>query len=330
MQTIPEPVLSDPRFSPARRARATLLAAVLAIVPVLAGAPALAQQGSDPPPASQSDASDAGEQPGADLPSADELFGRHLKAIGGKEAIEKHRNRVIEGTVSSQRGDFFAMLTVWTSEGNRLKRRIESPGRVTRTDFFSGTYGWRELADGRMSIVAGKELVDLAQAAEYKIMLDYETSFPRRKTMRETEIEGEPVYVVETLSRYRKPLRLFFHRETGLLVMMETTRQGEQEEAEPVRIHFKDYEEIDGVKYSMKQIQQSAQGTQTIVYDSLRTNIEDFPEIEPPDEVMKVIRRLEERARQQNQGTQGGDQPRPDPPAPPDVPTGGNGNGGGG
>ncbi|MFG0326983.1 MAG: hypothetical protein ACF8SC_06930 [Phycisphaerales bacterium JB037] len=244
-------------------------------------------------------------QPAADLPEADAIFDRFIEAIGGEEAIRAQKNRAADGTMTSEDGSYFAFLNVWAAEPALLKTRVEEPGKPSVEQYFDGRFGWVISATGEGILLRGASLRDIAESATFFAYLEYEKSFPQRRTAAETTWDGKPAYRVDVVSVFGKRPRLYFAKETGLLLGIETVSAGPQGDM-PSSAILRNYKEVDGVKVATEVVQNAGGNKITIRYNNYRANIDDFPEIKLPDRLQEIVDELERRQREQ-QEKQGGE-----------------------
>lgn len=240
-------------------------------------------------------------QPAADLPEADAIFDRFIEAIGGEEAVRAQKNRAADGTMTSEDGSYFAFLNVWAAEPALLKTRVEEPGKPSVEQYFDGRFGWVISATGEAILLRGGSLRDIAESANFFAYLEYEKSFPQRRTAAETTWDGKPAYRVDVVSIFGKRPRLFFNKETGLLMGIETVSAGPQGDSPSTAI-LRNYKEIDGVMVATEVVQNAGGRKITVRYDNYRANIDDFPEIKLPDQLQEIVNELERRQREQQGG----------------------------
>ena len=78
----------------------------------------------------------------ATLPTPKELLERHVKAIGGREAIVAHSSRRATGTMSIPASGMEGTLEIIQAKPNKSLMRITLPGVGTMEEGFDGTHGW--------------------------------------------------------------------------------------------------------------------------------------------------------------------------------------------
>ncbi len=183
----------------------------------------------------------------ASLPaqSAESIIERHIKALGGKKALQAIASVRITGSVTrngaaSQPGDF-----LWQTRAPGsfyVETRI---GEAHRIEACNGKSGWVEDTDGGLRTLTGREQARARAAALYRN--DHFLNYKKQKTKvqllgRET-LAGRPVAVVEMTTYTGLQRKAYFDVENYLLLKDEAEREGGREE-----IFFGDYRAVNGVK----------------------------------------------------------------------------------
>jgi hypothetical protein len=184
------------------------------------------------------------DQPGANLPSADEVLRKYLQAIGGAEAAARVTSRVQKGTLTA--GSKHFPVDVLAKPPAKRVTTIRLPGgdSITATN---GDEGWLS--------TPGRGIHDMGPSELDGATLDAEIFFPGRlkllfeelRVQTKEEVNGKDTYVVSGTRGSRPPAQLYFDVESGLLVRVlrfVKTPLG----LNPVRIDYADYRQEDGVK----------------------------------------------------------------------------------
>lgn len=182
----------------------------------------------------------------APLPSVDEVLERYVRAVGGKEAVEKVTSRAWKGSRVGADG-VLVPEEGYAKAPNKMLTVTSYPSVVFRTGF-NGAQGWM-----RSSQQGGRDL-DEAMLAQ----LRREAEFYKETRLREwyttmavlgrASVGEREAYVVEaTPSGGGDAEKLFFDVQTGLLVRKYSeskTMLGQF----PSQIDYEDYRDVDGVK----------------------------------------------------------------------------------
>ena len=176
-------------------------------------------------------------------PTAEQIFDKYYQALGGNEALDKLKSRVMKGTLVTGQGEVAYTLT--QSGADSVHAIITTPqGVIERA--LNGATGWeksnrgvRDLSDGEISYVRRYSLLypDLKLKDQFT-----RTSFGGKQ-----KIDERDVYVVRGTTTTGKRETLFFDVESGLLLRrtsLTTTLVGQI----PEQVDFADYKDVDGMK----------------------------------------------------------------------------------
>ncbi len=180
----------------------------------------------------------------ASLPSADQIVGKYLQAVGGAEAAARISTRIQKGTltVGSQQ---FPVEVLARSPSKRVTT-VHFPGGDSVTSV-SGDEGWL--------ITPGRPVHDMTTAEVDAAKMDAELFFPATlrqlfkelRVERQDQVDGRDAYVVLGMRDNQPPVQLYFDQESGLLVRVlryTETPLGEN----PTQIDYADYRSEGGVK----------------------------------------------------------------------------------
>jgi SH3-like domain-containing protein len=197
------------------------------------------------------------------MPTVDQIVERYVQAVGGREAIERLRTRVMTGHLVTD-------LPTWSppvhEEVEVELRSATSRGYLSVMqaqdgavwDGFDGTVEWSRSAAG-VEIDDGVD-VRLAWFLDPQGALRLREYFPDMTLRGATELDGRRVYVVDIDDE--RLHAMYFDAETGLLVRLGYNRElGEYREVDGVMVPF-------SVSFSRKG------GSSTYVFDNVEHNVE--------------------------------------------------------
>lgn len=238
------------------------------------------------------------EQPAADLPTPSAIIDRYIEAIGGRERYFAQTNRILEGTSMTKPGSAFSLITIWQSRDNRLRLRSEKPGATWLDLHFADDAAWMIDGRGRISLLGGAVLLDMADSADFYAYADPDKRYESLTTIGVEPFEDRLAYKVMCRTIYHKDEALYFDTKTGLLLGLETT-QATNEGIKPITVLLQDYKPYGGILFPTRIIQRGQDGTTTFQFSKIRVDVEDFVAIEMPE---VVARRVEE-IRQQKESS---------------------------
>ncbi len=177
--------------------------------------------------------------------SAEQIIERHIKALGGKKALQGISSARIAGSVTrnaaaDQPGDF-----LW---------QTRAPGSFTmetrfvgahHIEAFNGKSGWVEDTAGGLRTLTGREQARARAAALYRNdrLLNYKKEKTKVQLLGRETVAGRAALAVEMTTRSGLQRKLYFDAESYLLLKEEEERERGREE-----IFFGDYRAVDGVK----------------------------------------------------------------------------------
>jgi len=178
--------------------------------------------------------------------TVDDLFDRYVKAMGGREALEKIKSSLTKGTIEVPAFSSTSNIEIWKKAPNQyFSTVVLDMGSIERV--FDGQTGWsKDPFGGGVRELTGLELRDLKQDAEFYLPLKMRERFPEAKLTGKQKMNTAEFYVVE-IPVEGKTQKIYFDAGTGLLTRWDkenTTPEG------PVaaELRWEDYREVDGVK----------------------------------------------------------------------------------
>jgi photosynthetic reaction center cytochrome c subunit len=212
------------------------------------------------------------------LPPADQLLDKYLSAIGGAAALEKVSSRVEKGKLTANGHEM--SIEVYSKAPDKRISIMHLPNGDSITAF-DGKQGWLT-NNGHAHLMsasendAGRLDADLHFAADVKSLYKKFTTLPGEK------IDGHDTYLVVGRSEGQPPLRLYFDKDSGLLLRLiryAETPLGRN----PTQIDYADYKDTDGVKIPYKWTLARTNGRFTIQVTDVQQNVPvDDAKFNPP------------------------------------------------
>jgi hypothetical protein len=158
----------------------------VAVVAALLSAPLYAQAPAPKPPAATAS---------AELPDARTIVDRHIKAIGGRQAVLAHTSMHATGTLSMPANGISGPVEIYGAAPNRALVKTSVSGIGDIVDGFDGTHGWS------ISPMTGPTLKSGLELEEAKFDADFysELRDPKKytmKTLEKTTFDGRDCYKV--------------------------------------------------------------------------------------------------------------------------------------
>lgn len=183
------------------------------------------------------------------LPSADDILNKYLQAAGGAEAIGKISSRVETGTVSFAGRQF--PVEVMAKAPNKRISIVHLPNGDSITAF-GGQKGWLATPGPRPPRdMNAYENEASSFDATFHLPVALNKMFAQFHVRPAESINGHDVVQVIGINQGKPPLRLFFDKQSGLLlrtIRYEQTPLGNN----PTQTDYADYKDQGGVKIPLQ------------------------------------------------------------------------------
>jgi len=205
------------------------------------------------------------------LPTADEILNKYLQAVGGAEAIQKINSRVEKGTINFGGQQF--PVEVLAKAPNKRISLVHTPGGDNITAF-DGHMGWIGNPGPRPPReMSAPENEAIGFDATFYLPTELKKMFAQfRVRPAADKIGAHDVYQLIGANPGKPPMRLFFDKESGLLVRSvryADTPLGRN----PTQVDYADYRSQDGVKVPFQWTIARPLGRFTIQIAELQQNV---------------------------------------------------------
>jgi photosynthetic reaction center cytochrome c subunit len=200
-------------------------------------------------------------------PTPQQVLAKYNEAIGGKEAVEKIKTRVIKGVSVAANGQSFPLEILFASP-DKYSLSVNLPQGAT-TQKLSGTSGWIKNAreDRAMDSIDISRAKSLAWSLE---PLQIKEPYPQMAFGGAEKINGRDTQILRMALPNKRRAAFYFDKETGLLsrrVVTTDTPIGIDSE----QTDYEDYREVEGVKVPHT--------IRTSYFDNLYSSTRKFTEI---------------------------------------------------
>jgi hypothetical protein len=208
-----------------RRAPCVSMLAITAVLTV--SAPAGAQSPALPPPARppKADVETARAAASATLPSARSIIDRHVKAIGGRDAILSHSSTHATGTLSIPSAGIAGTIEIVAAKPNKSVLKISLAGVGDVHEGFDGTTAWTLSPMSGPMVLEGKQLDEKRFDADYYAELHDDRRYESMTTVEQATFEGRPCYKLRLVRKGGGEDIEYYDVETGLKAGSHTTRE---------------------------------------------------------------------------------------------------------
>lgn len=203
------------------------------------------------------------------FPPADQLLDKYVSAIGGAEALQKVISRVQKGRLTAFGGQHFSVDVYSKAPEKRLSVMHLSNGDSVTA--FDGKQGWLSVP-GHVHLMSDAENAEARMDADLYFPLHVKTLYEKFRVDAGEKIDGHDTYLVVGRSETQPPLRLYFDRESGLLLRL--TRYAETPLGRnPTQIDYADYRDANGLKVPFRWTLSRPGNQFTIQVEQLQQNV---------------------------------------------------------
>ena len=192
-------------------------------------------------------AAGAAASPAAASPTVDEILEKYVKALGGKESLEKLSTRYIKGSFDIEAANMSGSFESFAKAPNKSSTRITIQGFGDINNVYDGTKGWAVDPFTGFRELSGVELAATKREADFHSALNFRKNFTKLEVKGKEKVESSEAYVVEATPLDGTPEKFYFDVNSGLVVRHDSERESPQGKLS-AEIYLNDYKEIDGVK----------------------------------------------------------------------------------
>lgn len=182
------------------------------------------------------------------LPTAQEIFDRYARAVGGRAAWEKISSRVSRGTLQVEGIDGTGTMLVYERAPNLQLSILKLPNGAVLRDGFDGTASWEQDPRGVVKEVTGARGADNRAESDFYSEIELGKLFPHARTAGRQTVDGRQAYVVEGSIPGGTLRKMYFEVDTGLRFRTEVFENALSPSPTTV-LHYEDYREIDGIQF---------------------------------------------------------------------------------
>jgi zinc protease len=208
------------------------------------------------------------------FPTADEIFANNVKAIGGKEAIEKITSRSMKGSFDIEAfGVTGAPVEMFFKAPNKTSTKIDIPGFGVVNRVFDGANGWSSDPMSGLRELSGAELGQMKRGSDFYQELNYKEHYTKTAVKGKEKVGSYETYVIEATPAEGSPEKFYFDVNTGLLVRHDAEAETPQGTM-MMETYLEDYKVVDGVKIPHTTKQVSAAVSFVIKFTEVKNNVE--------------------------------------------------------
>lgn len=178
----------------------------------------------------------------------EEVLANYVKALGGKESIEKVKTRVVKGTAEGMGMPAPLPWEFYAAAPNKQLSKVTVTGFGDVLEGFDGQVAWSKNPITGVRVKEGDELAKVKREAGLDRDLRFATLYPDLTYKGIEKMDAEDVMVLEAKPSPTSTERFSFSSKTGLLVRQESRFQTDQGSVK-TETRFADYRNVDGLQF---------------------------------------------------------------------------------
>ncbi len=232
----------------------------------------------------------AGAASAADLPDAQDVIDKHIKATGGEDAFRKLETQVSKATFKLSEMGMEGTMTTYKAKGGKSLTQVEFGAFGTITSGTNGGVSWQMNPMEGNTVREGQEMARELRSAEFNVFLNWKAHFEKAQCVGEESVDGAQCYKVVMTPSNDDPVSYFFDKKSGLLLKQQqklTEVPGGTE-----TITFSNYKKVNGISVPHKVAIDAVEATFEITFDSIEFNVDIPPDrFDLPEEVKVLVKK---------------------------------------
>ena len=185
------------------------------------------------------------------LPTIEELLKTYVNAIGGRDAQEKFKSRVIKGRIELAGAPSWGQLEIYGKAPNKslTVMNVDPMGQVKHG--YDGCTAWSAGDTIGLKTLTGPALAYFSTNSDFYRDMKLRELYPGLRVMGRMKASDREFYLVEGFPIVGGAEIMYFDSKTGLLTGRDITQQTPQG---PIRVEmrYSDWRNVDGVKLPFK------------------------------------------------------------------------------
>lgn len=232
-----------------------------------------------------------------DLPKAETVLAKYIKATGGQAAYDKIKNRVTKATMSITAQNLELATTSYAAKPNKVYTLVESDVIGKNEEGSNGKVTWSISAQTGPVVKEGKIHESTMALSVFDGLVYWKKFHKEVKCTGAEKVDGKDCYVLKlTPINSNEKIKLdptinHFDKKTGLLVKTAHTLATPNGDFK-MEATFSDYRKIDGIKIPYK-TEMAILGQQMVVtVDSVKHNVKMKKDrFDLPDDIKKLVKK---------------------------------------
>lgn len=226
------------------------------------------------------------------LPDGKALVAKHVAAIGGREALDKHTSLHQSGTFSMPAMGIEGPIHLYRAKPALLLQQITLGSFGEMTQGFDGTTAWAiSPMQGGASVMSGEQAIAVKHQADFFADFPDPSRYTTIETVAAEDFEGRKCYKVKMVrAEGGGEAMQFFDVETGLAAGIMRSIENPQIGKIDITVVLSDYKDQGGVKMPSKILQKSPQGDVVLTFTAYEWDKVEAKLFELPDAVKSMVK----------------------------------------
>jgi hypothetical protein len=223
------------------------------------------------------------------LPDGKALVAKHLAAVGGREALDKHSSLHVTGTFSLAAMGLEGPVHQYRAKPNKFLSQLSVGAFGEVVQGFDGTTGYAIQPGQGAMVLSGDMLEQSKDQADFFSELPDLSRYSAVETLSLEDFEGRKCYKVKLTKVKGGDVIQYFDAETGLAAGAIRTNESPMGKMEVVVV-MSDYKDQGGVKMPSKVVQKTMQGDVVLTFTSYEWDKVDPAIFNLPDAVKSQVK----------------------------------------
>ncbi len=210
----------------------------------------------------------------AALPTVDAILDKYIKAVGGKEAIEKITSRSMKGSFDLEAfGVTGAPVEMFAKAPNKSSMKIDIPGFGVVNQVYDGAKAWDSNPMTGLRELSGVELAQKKRGSDFYAELNFKEHYTKMEVKGKEKVGSYETYVIEATPAEGSLEKFYFDANTSLLVRHDSEVESPQGKL-LMEAYPENYKAVDGVQipHTIKQVNPAM--TIVIKFTEVKNNVE--------------------------------------------------------
>jgi len=187
----------------------------------------------------------------AKLPTTQEILSKYVQALGGREANEKIKTRMVKGTIELAPVGIKGTVENYLSAPDKSYTKSNLQGIGDIIEVYDGTTAWSLNPIQGNRDKDGEELLQTKLISNFYREINLDKLYPKMEVRGTEKVGDKDTYVVIATPNGLAPETFYFDVKSGLLVRADVTFVSPEGKM-PTKTFYEDYREIDGIKLPYK------------------------------------------------------------------------------